>query len=161
MNELKATDIHEPHKEIPERTIYQSQGVLVTNRKVTMGKNLFAVKNIGGVSMARESRRKFFPALGMIFFGMMTIGGLATFNASEPSAALFLILICGTVAVWHGIAIFSPRKYCITISEVGGMRKVFVSADKKLVCEIVGAIQEVLILPKSPGFQVPQQAVAP
>lgn len=130
-----------------DEVILQEPGVLVSRSKIQIGSSIFAPDRIGGVSITVESRRKVFPVIGLIFFGMMTLGGMAGILSSKdkgtPIIMTFFILL--PITLWCAHRCFAPLKLTLMVAASGGMQSALIGTDRNRMNRIAEAIQKAIL----------------
>ncbi len=150
-----------------ERVILQEDGVYISTSRIQLGSSLFVPGNIGGVSIQQEERRIVLPMVGMILFGIMTMGGLLGIFASKekgtPIIGTFFFLL--PITLWCAHRCFSPRKLTLLVAASGGMQNGLVGTDRDRMNRIAAAIQQailtIVVLLNFAGMSLQAQEASP
>lgn len=137
-----------PAARAADEVILQEPGVFVSRSKIQLGSSIFAPDRVGGVSITVEERRKLFPMLGLIFFGMMTIAGFFGMLQSKDKGAGFIVtfFILLPITLWCAHRCFAPLKLTLMVAASGGMQSTLVGTDRDRMNRIAAAIQRAILL---------------
>lgn len=130
------------------RVILEEPGIHISSDLIQIGSHCFVPATVGAVSLEVERRRLVFPLIGLILFGMMTLGGIADLFSSKekggPIILTFFILL--PLTLWCGNRCFSPRKISLMLAASGGLQKSLTGTDRARMDRIAAAIQQAIPL---------------
>jgi hypothetical protein len=130
-----------------EITYFQTQGCLVTNRRVVFGQDTHVVRNITSVSSAKLSpNRKPGRILAVLCFLITMCVSVAT-GGKSPSTFASIVILLGFVGVIFGLVLSFTAKprYGVNFVSGSGMINGLTSYDQQLVNNIVNAINQAII----------------
>ena len=137
----------EPQK-VGNETIYLNEpGVVIGSKNIQIGSTFFLTGNIGGVSIERFAKKKFWAVLGLILFGMMTFAGMMELFFSKgdkgPGIVMTFFFMLALTIFCYARATAKPV-YSVMISASGGLQKAYSTTDKVFAEKISGAIRKAI-----------------
>lgn len=136
-----------PASRSSDEVILQEPGVFVSQSKIQLGSSVFAPERIGGVSITVEERKRLFPMLGMIFFGMMTVAGFLGMTHEKEKGVGFIMtfFIMLPITLWCAHRCFAPLKLTLMVAASGGLQSALVGTDRDRMNRIAAAIQRAIL----------------
>lgn len=136
-----------------ETTLYEANGVKVTNLRAVFGQKTYAVSNITAVETQTQQPSQAIPVILAVIGAILLIVFLASlfggnsYNASLNRGVNWASLILGALMLSMGVGFLRAAKpaYIVGITTSSGEVKAWSSADKAVIEQVVEALNDAIV----------------
>ena len=124
-----------------ETTIYESEGIKVTNLRAVFAEKTYSVANITSVETKEIAPSGCLP-IGLVIFGIFSIiGGISSFQDN------WAWLIWGAIAIGLFVAVNknSRSSWAVNLTTASGEVKAYTSQDQETIKKIVDALNDAIV----------------
>lgn len=129
-----------------ETTIYESQGVKVTNLRAVVGSKTYSMSNITSVSTSTKESACV-PLVAILFGSLLLLAGVASLLLGSSLSGVLPWFILGGLSVGGGILVHRARSatYVVRLGSASGETDALTSANKAEIDAIVAALNEAIV----------------